>query len=163
MKTSGLFLALSLIAVMLLIASYLFNNLSIALTASSMLVTMAFARMVFSRELRQVGFDARRKILDQVVFLDKPISILLEVENKGAAQSVAIEDILPVNAELATGSNRLVQMLSRGEKAKVRYSVRPTTRGRIAFEEVKVEVSDRTGLFSYDISIPEESEVVAHI
>ena len=123
MKTSGLFLALSLIAVMLLIASYLFNNLSIALTASSMLVTMAFARMVFSRELRQVGFDARRKILDQVVFLDKPISILLEVENKGAAQSVAIEDILPVNAELATGSNRLVQMLSRGEKAKVRYSV----------------------------------------
>jgi len=163
LKTSGLFLALSLIVVMLLVASYLFNNLSLALIASSMLVTMVFARMIFSRELRQVGFEARRTILDTVIFLDKPISVLLEVENKGAAQSVTIEDVLPENVELAKGSNRVDQMLSKGEKAKVRYSVRPTMRGRIAFEEVKVEVSDRTGLFSYDISIPEESEVVAHI
>jgi uncharacterized protein (DUF58 family) len=148
---------------MLLIASYLFNNLSLALIASSMLVTMVFARMVFSRELRQAGFEARRTILDQAIFLDKPISVLLEVENKGAAQTVIIEDVLPENVELATGSNRAVQVLTRGEKVKVRYSVRPIMRGRIAFEEVKVEASDRTGLFSHDISIPEESEVVAHI
>jgi uncharacterized protein (DUF58 family) len=163
LKTSGLFLGLSLIAVMLLIASYLFNNLSVALIAISMLITMTFSRMAFSREIRQVGFDARRTILDPAVFLDKPISVLLEMENKGAAQSVTIEDVLPENVELATGSNRATQILSRGEKAKVRYSVRPIIRGRIAFDEVKVQVNDRTGLFFHDISIPEESEVVAHI
>jgi uncharacterized protein (DUF58 family) len=148
---------------MLLVASYLFNNLSLALIASSVLVTMAFTRMVFSRELRQAGFEARRTILDQAVFLDKPISVLLEVENKGAAQTVTIEDVLPENVELAAGSNRVAQVLTRGEKVKVRYSVRPTARGRIAFEEVRIEASDGTGLFSHDISIPEESEVVAHI
>lgn len=163
MKTSGLFLALSLSAVMLLIASYLFDNLSIALVASSLLVTMVFSRMAFSRDLKQVRFDAKRTLLDPAVFLDKPISILLEVENKGDAQAVTIEDVLPESVDLATGSNRLTQLLGKGEKAKLRYSVRPMMRGRIAFEEVKIQVNDRTGLFSSDLSIPEESEVLAHI
>ncbi len=148
---------------MLLIASYFFDNLSLALIAVSMLVTMTFTRMVFSRELRNAGFEASRTILDPAVFLDKPISVLLEVENKGAPQSLTVEDVLPGNVELAAGSNRVTQLLRRGEKAKLRYSVRPTTRGRIAFEEVKVQVNDRTGLFSSEISILEESEVVAHI
>lgn len=163
MKTSGLFLAMVLIAAMLFIASYFFANLVLTLLAVSMLVTVSFARITFSNELRQIEFDVRRTILDPVIFLDKPLSVQLEVENRGSSHSVIIEDALPENVELATGFNRIPRILDKGETANLRYSVRPKVRGRISFEEVRVTVRDAAGLFSSEIAIPEESEAVAHI
>lgn len=163
LKTSGLFLAMSLTAAMLFIASFFFLNLTLSLIAISTLVTMAFAKMSFSHELRRVEFGAKRTLLDSMTFLDKPVSVLLEVENSGASHSVTIEDVLPEGVELATGSNKTSQLIGRGEMAKLRYSIRPFERGRLALEEVRITVHDGAGLYSSDFSIPEESGTLIHI
>lgn len=162
LKTSNIFLGLIVLSVFLFLASFFYQNLSMSMVAVSILITMTYAKLSFSRGMKSVELRAERKMLDKLAFQGKPVSVALEVENLGPSQSFIIEDRLPENAELTQGSNVLKGALERGESAKLRYSIRPLKRGLVEFDEVNVAVNDRSGLFSSEITIPEDSQLVIH-
>lgn len=163
MKTSYLFLAFFLLTIMLFFTAFLYGDARLALLGLVIPVTAAYARASFSGELRDFRINADRKILDLLSFQGRAISIMLEVENLGPMQSLLIEDVLPEDVELAQGSNKLRKVMRHGEKVSQQYTIRPLKRGYLKMEEVRVTVFDRTGLFSSEVSIPEESEIVVHV
>jgi uncharacterized protein (DUF58 family) len=148
---------------MLFLVGFLFGDVRYALLALSIPVTAAYARTLFNGELRNLRVEMNRKILDSLAFQGRPISVVLEIENLGSTQTLQIEDVLPAEVELANGSNKLNIVLKRGGKITQRYTIRPMKRGRLKMEEVRMTVFDRTGLFSSEISVPEESEIVVHV
>lgn len=158
-----MFLSFFIITVLLLLSAILFNSIVFALIALSIPVSAAYAKSSFYRELENLKITAKRRLLDPTAYRGKPISVILEIRNLGSAQLYAFEDVLPGNVELANGSNKIKRLVKEGEKFDMKYSIRPLTRGLILLDEVKVTIFDRTGLFSSEISIPEETETIVHV
>lgn len=163
MKTSYLFLAFVLLTILLFLTAFFFSNAMYALIALVIPVTAAYARMSFNEELKELRINADRKIQEPLTFQGKAISIVLDVENLGPTHSLLIEDVLPNFVELSQGSNKIKVVLQRGEKITLNYSIRPLKRGYLTLDEVRVTAYDRTGLFSSDISISEESDLIVHV
>jgi len=163
LKTSYLFLALFLLTILLFFMAFLYRDAMYVLLGLAIPVTAAYASSSFTGELKDFRINADRKLLDPFAFKGRPIFISLEVENLGPTQSLLIEDVLPDYVELVQGSNKLKKVMQRGERISLKYSIRPLKRGRLVIEEVRVTVFDRTGLFSTEISVPEETEVVVHV
>ena len=163
MKTSYLFLSFFIVTILLFLMAFLFDSAIFALIALSIPVTAAFAKSSFTSELRENEIMVRRRILDTTAYREKPISVILDVQNMGPTQRFAFEDVIPKNAELVLGSNKVDRVVGRGERFSLKYSIRPLTRGLIKLEEVKVQIFDRTGFFSTETSIIEESEIIVHV
>jgi len=163
LKTSYLFLAFFMIAVLLFLVAFLFHSIIFALIALPIPVTAAFAKSSFSAELEEIDLKAKRRVLDATAYRGKAISVVLEIQNLGPTQSFTFEDVLPDNVELVLGSNKVDKVLKKGERLSQKYSIRPLKRGLILIEEIRVTIFDRTGLFSSETSILEETEVIVHV
>jgi len=163
LKTSHLFLVFVLLTILFFLLAFVYSNAMYALVWLVVPVTAAYARASFSSELKEFRINADRKIQEPLAFQGRAISVVLEVENLGPTQSLLIEDVLPDYVELVEGSNKLKIVLERGEKVEQKYSIRPLKRGHLTLDEVRVTVYDRTGFFSSEVSIPEESSIVVHV
>lgn len=163
MKTSYLFLSLFVVAVLLFLTAFMFTNAIYAFIAISIPVAAAYAKASFSGDLGKIELVAKRRILDQMAYRGKPVSVVLEIQNLGPTQLFAFEDILPSNVEIALGSNKIKKVVEGGERLVLKYSIRPLTRGLILLDEVRATVFDRTGLFSSEKSILEETEIIVHV
>ena len=153
MRYTYLGLSVFALACILYIESFLFGNLAPLFFGFGIIAYMIYDRLAFSHQLSEQDIEVEREVLEQMLFAEKPFTVVTRIRNRGGPAKVHVEDRLPEGLTLVSGSNEASLELNRGEVAKLKYAVRPAKRGYFHFQEVRLRRRDRSGLF--------ESETVA--
>jgi len=126
--------------------AYALNNLAPAVLATLLLGYATFARMSFDEELRGTVLQTTRHSKARV-FQDRAFPASLEIRNSSPhAIWVEIEDLLPDEIELASGSTGTCRVLEPNSSFVLQYMLRATTRGGVTLDRFKVRLMDERGL-----------------
>lgn len=144
-------------------ASIIFVNVSWAFVAVAVASVFVYARMRFINELDNTSLEVERTVLDKMVFAGEPASVKVQVVNRNPEPIFGtIEDLIPEDAEVASGSNRVTTALKPRTIETFTYSLRLPRRGPNLFKGLKIQRSDPFGLFEEDQVFGEGSSINAH-
>jgi len=136
------------VAVFLFAQGYALNNLTPAIVACMILAYAAFARLSFNEQLGTTKLAATRHCPERA-FQDRAMPASLEIYNASAHSVwVEVEDDLPPEAEMASGSIRTTQVIEPMRGGRLSYTVRPIVRGRLVLDRFRLRLMDERGLMS---------------
>ena len=145
------------------LAGVLFTNLSWVIASTAVAALFVYGRSMFLSEIEGTKLDVERTTLDEMVFAGEPISVKVDVLNKTDVPVVGVvEDMLPPEAELAGGANRITTVLQPRTITSLNYSIRLVKRGTARLGKLKIHREDTLGLFSEEQAIGEQTAVSAH-
>lgn len=106
------------------------------------------------RAPEEMQLEIRRTLGSERATPEMPVQVTLTIQNNGSGlEEVVIEDILPHDLQVRTGSNRHMLSLPTGQSFSYTYSV-SGARGYYPFSTVEVEASDPLGLLNRRRSFP---------
>lgn len=135
------------VSIALAFSGALFASLSFAVLAVAFASVLVYARLRFAESIRRTDVEVRRTVLDEMSFSDEPVSIKLELVNKGgAAVKGTFEDILPEGCDLSAGENKVETVLPGRSMLTMSYSMTPRKRGAHRIPGVRLTREDDLGL-----------------
>ncbi len=144
-------------------ASVIFVNVSWAFVAVAVSGVFVYARMKFIRELDNTSLEVERTALDKMVFAGEPTTVKVQIVNRNPEPIFGtVEDLIPDDAEVAYGSNKVSTTLKPRTIESFTYSLRLPRRGPNLFKGLKIQRSDPFGLFEEDQVFGEGFSVNAH-
>ncbi len=144
-------------------AGIIFVNISWAFVAIAVAGVFAYARMSFIYELDNTSLEVERTVLDKMVFAGEPTTVKVQVINRNPQPIFGIvEDLIPDDAEVASGTNRVSTTLKPRTIETFTYSIKLPRRGPNHFKGLKIRRSDPFGIFEKDQIFGEGFSVNAH-
>lgn len=135
------------VSIALAFSGALFASLSFAVLAIAFASVLVYARLRFAESIRRTDIEVRRTVLDEMSFSDEPVSIKLELVNKGgAAVKGTFEDVLPEGCELSAGEDKVDTVLPGRSILTMTYSITPRKRGAHRIPGVRLTREDDFGL-----------------
>jgi uncharacterized protein (DUF58 family) len=101
--------------------------------------------------IKKVDIDINRLISQEVLYVNKPVNIVLELKNKSSTAYFEIEDQIPTGWVLHKGSNKYSSMIHTEQEIKIKYSIISTERGTHDFSITKIKLLDKNKLFQCNI------------
>lgn len=149
----------------LLAAALLFASPPLAILALAGALSYAYLAWRFHEGLATLELVARRRVLEPLLYADRPANVELSVEGHNpAALHVEVADEPPAGWKVASGTPH-----ARGEGGNLppvaRYAARPAARGSWVFTHARLWANDAHGLFeaSGRLACPQEVRVNADI
>ncbi len=144
-------------------ASIIFTNISWVIVTVSVSSVFLYARMRFVYELDNTSLEVERTVLDKMVFAGEPTAVKVQITNRNPTSIFGtVEDLLPEDAQIAAGSNRVTTVLRPRTIETFTYSLKLPRRGPNQFKGLKILRADPFGLFEEDQVFGEGSSVNAH-
>lgn len=132
----------------LVLAAYLFMNLSWIVVAAGLLVVYTYSRIRFLHEVQGSHIKVEHKVLDEVVFAKEPVVVKVEVTNRNATPLEArFEDRIPEDWRVVSGSNVAEVTVPPLSVWSYAYSAIPEKRGHHVIGGLTVDQVDVFGLF----------------
>lgn len=140
-----------------LILSLVLSNYSLALLSLPILSAVFLTSILQPRT--PTGLTLQREIDPPFATtrISAQISITVANESEKTVRSIAVIDHLPPQAEIESGTNRIVVNLKPQEKVAFGYRLKPLPRGLYQVGGASAEVSDPLGLFSLKASLGDPS------
>ncbi len=143
--------------------SILFASVSWVLIMVAVASVFLYARLRFIHELDNTNLEIERTLLDKMVFAEEPISIKVQITNRNPTPIIGVvEDLIPDEAEVASGSNTVTTVLKPKTIETYTYSLRLASRGPNQFKGLRIRREDPFGLFQEDQVFGEGFSVNAH-
>ncbi len=156
----------SLVLVFCIAAAFggvMFSNVSWVFVTVAVASVFVYARLRFIYELDHTSLEVQRTVLEKMVFAGEPVSVKVQVINRNPAPIYGVvEDLVPEDAEIASGSNKVTTVLAPKTIESFTYSLKLARRGPNQFRGLKIERTDPFGLFEEEQVFGEESFVNAH-
>lgn len=143
--------------------SVIFVSVSWVFVTIAVASVFVYARMRFIDELDNTSLEVERTVLDKMVFAGEPISVKVQIINRNPTPVFGtVEDLVPEDAEVASGSNRIVAVLKPRTVESFTYSLKLARRGPNRFRGLRIERVDPLGIFEEEQVFGAESTVNAH-
>lgn len=141
----------------------LFASVSWILVMVAVAAVFLYARLQFIHELDNTDLEIERTLLDKMVFAEQPISIKVQVINRNPTPILGvIEDVIPEDAEVTSGSNRMTAALKPRTIETFTYSLKLASRGPNEFGGLRIRRVDPFGMFEEEQVFSEGFSVNAH-
>ena len=145
------------------LAGILFMNLSWAIVALALSCLFVNARQRFGWETQRMKIRIDHKVLEKMVFANEPVGIRVDVLNKGSVVLKGVfEDVIQPDSDIAASDKRKELTVPPSTVASYQYSFVPRMRGKAVIAGTKLELHDKFGLLSEEITIPGHTTVNAH-
>ena len=148
------------LSLLLLLIGYLFTNLIPALSGMLLLVFLLYAKNSFVQGIGEITVN--RKIFEKLRFVNHPVNVETTIKNNGGYMLVKATDVLPENATFLRGNNCSTQLVKSGEEFNLEYQISFSNRGKNNFESVELELTDRWGLHTVNITKQQKTSVIVH-
>lgn len=143
----------------LLAAALLFASLPLALLAFSATLAYAYLSWRFQEGVARLELVARRRVLEPLLYADRPANVELSVEGHNpAGLRVEVSDELPAGWQVVDG-DAATRGQAGGLPPPARYSALPASRGSWVFTHARVRLADAYGLFQASGRLPCPQEV----
>ncbi|UCE45941.1 MAG: DUF58 domain-containing protein [Methanobacteriota archaeon] len=163
LESSSLGRAMLIFCAILVLAAYLFMNLSWIVVCSGLVVFFVYSRRRFLSEVSGSQIRIDRKILDELTFAREPVAVRMKITNLSpTAVDAHFEDIIPDDCAVVQGSNRVTARIPARSAWSFTYSIAPERRGRHTIGGVRMAQSDVFGLHVHRREMPLKTTVVAH-
>ena len=163
METSSLGKVLLTFCTVLVLASYLFMNLSWIVICSGLVVVFIYSRRRFLAEVDSSRIAVEHIFLDEMTFAREPVAVKVQITNLNpTALEGRFEDMIPDGCEVVVGSNSVTAKVPARSVWSFVYSVVPESRGRHTIGGVRMEQTDAFGLHVHRREIPSKATIVVH-
>ncbi len=144
--------------VVLFIWAFLSQNLVVGIIGSAILLYLAYRRMEFHNLLKilEVGLD--RKVLEEVIHKDSPITMKLSI-NSNEKISVKGSERIPDQFRFRSGNNKVDGLISPDEPLEMKFSLQPLERGMFRMLPMILNVVEGRGLFESEIVLDPRSDL----
>jgi len=144
-------------------ASVLFMSISWAIVVVALASMFVYARLQFASELRATKLDVERSVLEKMIFAKEPVTVKVEMVNRTTTNIYGtIEDLIPDDSEVASGTNKFAATLRPRTVESFTYTLRFGKRGPHNVGGLKIERTDSLGLFVEDQVFGHPTPVNAH-
>lgn len=156
----------SLVLVFCVVAAFggiVFASVSWVLVTIAVASVFVYARLRFIHELDHTSLEVERTVLDKMVFAGAPVSVKVQIINRNPDPVLGVvEDLIPEDAEVASGTNKVATALKPRTIESFTYSLKLARRGPNQFRGLKIERADPFGLFEEEQVFGEGFSVNAH-
>ena len=122
-----------------------------------------YVRLRFIYELDHTSLEVERTVLDKMVFAGEPITVKVQVINRNPSPVFGIiEDLIPEDAEVASGLNKVTTVLKPRTIESFTYTLKLARRGPNEFRGLSIHRADPFGLFEEEQVFGKRSSVNAH-
>lgn len=150
-----------------LATAYVFIFLSLILRTSWLTIFVVPIAVLLFVSMKLPKLDANdlsivRQIQPARSIVGEDVNVILTVTNKSNRKisALSVEDIVPAELEIGSGTNRLMLSLARGESVRFEYSITKPPRGNYAIGPSVIRQWDMLGLRTADIRISGADELM---
>ncbi len=154
--------ALAGAAVLLFLWAYILGNIAVALAGSGLLFYLAYRRLDLHFQLKRMGIEVRREVMEGFIHKDSPATIRVEVEADETID-VKLSELLPERFRLASGDLAIEGRVGRDKKLDLVYSLVPEERGSFRMGPVKLKLTEQRGLFRTEMEIDPGTELPVRV